>query len=60
MELQKEMKCYGFDVKDHRPKVHCEVFEDNSGAFKIATVHKMSPRTKHINVKLHHFCNYVD
>ena len=40
--------------------MHCKVFEDNSGALKIATVHKMRPRIKHINVKLHHFCDYVD
>ena len=29
MELLKEMRRHGFDVKDHRPKVHCKVFEDN-------------------------------
>ena len=54
------MRQHGFDVKDHCPKVHCKVFEDNSGALKIATVHKMRPRIKHINVKLHHFHDYVD
>ena len=59
MELLKEMKEHGFDVLDHRPKVHCKVFEDNSGALEIAKVHKARPRTKHINVKLHHFRSYV-
>ncbi|MFN7263289.1 MAG: reverse transcriptase domain-containing protein, partial [Cyanobacteriota bacterium] len=60
MELLKEMRQHGFQVKDHRPKVHCRVFEDNSGALEMARVHKVRPRTKHINVKLHHFRGYVD
>jgi len=37
------------------PKVHCKVFEDNAGAIEIATVPKMRPRTKHLNIKYHHF-----
>ena len=44
----------------HTPTIHCKVFEDNSGALEIASVHKARPRTKHINVRLHHFCDYVD
>jgi len=40
--------------------IHCRVFEDNSGALEIAKVPKMCPRTKHINVKFHHFRDYVD
>ena len=60
MELMKEMQQHGFPIKDHRPKVHCKVFEDNSGALEMAKVHKVRPRTKHINVKLHHFRGYVD
>jgi len=60
MNLLKEMKDQGFDVLDHRPKVHCEVFEDNSGALEMARVHKFRPRTKHISTKLHHFRSYVD
>jgi len=42
------------------PTVHCRVFEDNSGALEIATIHKVRPRTKHLNVQLHHFRQYVD
>ena len=41
------------------PTVRCELFEDNSGALELATVHKMRPRTKHINIKYHHFWEYV-
>ena len=59
MELLKEMKSHGIQVLDHRPKVHCRVFEDNSGALEIASVHKWRPRTKHIATKLHHFRSYV-
>ena len=29
MELLKEMKEKIFDVRDHKVKVHCRVFEDN-------------------------------
>jgi hypothetical protein len=35
--------------------VHCKVFEDNEGAIEIAKVPKMRPRTKHLNIKYHHF-----
>ena len=37
----------------------CKVFEDNSGALEIAVNHKYRPRTKHLNVKLHHFRDCV-
>jgi len=60
MELLKEMRQHGFQVPNHQPKVHCKVFEDNSGAIEMARVHKVRPRTKHINVKLHHFRSYVE
>jgi hypothetical protein len=41
------------------PVVKCEVFEDNSGAVELFMVHKMRPRTQHINVKYHHFREHV-
>ena len=59
MHLLDEFKAMGFDVGDTTPKVHCKVFEDNSGALEIAKNHKYRPRTKHLNVKLHHFRDYV-
>eukprot|EP00957_Ditylum_brightwellii_P087858 6690782-Ditylum_brightwellii.AAC.1 len=37
----------------------CKVFEDNSGALELARVPKMRPRTKHINIVMHHFRSYV-
>jgi hypothetical protein len=36
--------------------LHSMVFEDNNGAFALATSPKISPHTKHIAVKYHHFC----
>ena len=41
-------------------QVNCKVFKDNNGAIKMAHVHKFRPRTKHLNVKLHHFRSYVN
>ena len=60
MELAKEMKQNGFDIGTTQPKVHCKVFEDNSGALEIATIHKVRPRTKHMNVQFHHFRHHVN
>jgi hypothetical protein len=41
------------------PTICCEVFEDNSGALEMVRSPKMRPRTKHINVKYHHFRDHV-
>ena len=37
----------------------CNAFEDNTGALELAKVPKMRPRTKHINIKYHHFREHV-
>ena len=60
MELLKEMKSYVYPIVTSQARVHCRVFEDNSGALEMAKVHKYRPRTKHMNVKLHHFRDYVE
>jgi hypothetical protein len=59
MKVLKEMKGILFLVQTMTPKVHCRVFEDNSGALEMATTHKYRPRIKHLNVKLHYFQDYV-
>ena len=41
------------------PVVKCTAFEDNSGALELARLPRMRPRTKHINIKYHHFRQYV-
>ena len=60
MVILKEMKRKGFNILDHKVKVHCRVFEDNSGAIEMAVFHKSRPRTKHLATKLHHFRSYVN
>jgi Reverse transcriptase (RNA-dependent DNA polymerase)/GAG-pre-integrase domain len=60
IELLKEMKHQGFHLLSTVPNIHCQVFEDNSGAIELATVQKYRPRTKHINTQYHHFRHYVD
>ena len=49
----------GIKLNNNKPTIACKVFEDNSGALEMATTHKFCPRTKYINVKLHHFHDYV-
>ena len=60
MELFKEMRHNGFPVSKTEADIHCKCFEDNSGAIEIARNPKYRPRTKHLNVKLHHFRDYVE
>ena len=55
MNLLKEMKKKKFNASDGVVKVHCKVFEDNSGAIEIAKENKNRPRTKYLNCRLHHF-----
>ena len=60
MELLRKIWDQGFDIKSTTATVHCKVFEDNGGALKIATTHKVRPCTKHLNIQLHHFCQYIE
>jgi hypothetical protein len=39
--------------------LHSTVFEDNNGALALATSPKVTPRTKHIAVKYHHFLSKI-
>jgi hypothetical protein len=50
-----EAKQHGIPVLNAMPRVHCKVFEDNVGAIEITNVPKMSSRSKHLNIKYHHF-----
>jgi hypothetical protein len=60
MNLFEEMMAMGMPVTTSKATVHCKVFEDNTRALEIAKVAKYRPRTKHLNVRLHHFRSYVD
>lgn len=55
MRMVEELKDREFIEAFTTPTVHCKAFEDNSGCVEIAKVHKMRPRTKHINICYHHF-----
>ena len=45
--------------KHPQTKVYCKVFEDNSGALEMAKNPKIRPRTKHLNIKYHHFRSWI-
>jgi len=60
MEMIKELHRLGFWFGSTKPTIHCQVFQDNSSVIEMATVPKICPQTKHINVKYHHFWDYVD
>jgi hypothetical protein len=59
MGLLQEMREQDFKVFCTKLYVYCKVFEDNSGALKLARLPKLCPRTKHINLCYHHFCKHV-
>jgi hypothetical protein len=59
MGLLQEMREQDFKVLCTKLYMYCKVFEDNSGALKLARLHKLCPRTKHINVCYHHFHGHV-
>ena len=46
MDLLKEAKAHGIPNVIREPKIHCKVFEDNSGALAMAQMPKMWPRKK--------------
>ena len=50
-ELARKVKCFKYS----KPRFKCTAFEDNQGAIEIANAEKQRPRTKHINIKYHHF-----
>ena len=60
MEVVKEMRKLKLIDTNPKPKVLCKVFEDNSGALEMAKNYKYRPRTKHLNIKYHHFRDYVE
>ena len=59
VKLLKEMKQHSLQVNKVAPTMKCWVFEDNSRDLEMSTNHKYRPRTKYLNVKLHHFKDYV-
>jgi Reverse transcriptase (RNA-dependent DNA polymerase) len=60
MRLASELAAAGFPLGTDTPEIHCKAFEDNSGALEMARTPKMRPRTKHMNIKYHHFREAVE
>ena len=59
LRLFKEMEKKIENFRLETPMVWCTAFEDNIGAIELAKAPKLRPRTKHINIKYHHFRKYV-
>ena len=60
MQLADEAKDQGVPILCQPvTQIKCKAYEDNSGAVELATVPKMRPRTKHINIKYHHFREHI-
>lgn len=56
MQILQEMQEFRFPIELITPRVHCKVFEDNSGALEMAKVHTHCAQTKHINTSLPRRC----
>ena len=54
-----KMREQDFKLLCTEPYVYCKVFENSSGALRLARHPKLCPRTKHINKCYHHFCEHV-
>ena len=57
--INKDMQQTGLNMVKAPPKVHCKVYEDNSGALEMVRLPKMRLQTCHMAVRLHHFRGYV-
>ena len=58
MNLLKEFEQV-IPVSEIKPEVRCKVFEDNTSCISVAKAPTMTPRTKHIALKYHHFRSFV-
>ena len=59
MNLLNEFKTQGIDINMNTPLIKWRVFEDNSSTSKNNLICKYYPKTKYLNVKLHHFHDYI-
>ena len=60
IEMIKEMGRNKIKMVNMNHRINCEVYKDSSGALAIAKEHTYRPRTKHLNIKLNHFQQYVN
>jgi hypothetical protein len=59
MRLLEEAAAKGIPLSHMTLTFHCTVVEDNSGCIELANIPKLQPRTRHINLKYHHFQEYI-
>ena len=59
MQQLKELKDTGFPITSTTNKLAGKVIKGKSEVVEMATVQKHRDSTKHLNVKLHHFWDYV-
>jgi hypothetical protein len=59
MQLLEELVSFGIKLSPVLPEIKCKVFEDNVGAYELAKALKIRPRTKHIGIHYHHFCEHI-
>ena len=56
-----ELRGSNFPIPFTKPQVVCCTFEDNAACIEVAqSDHKIHPRTKHISVRIFHFCDHVE
>ena len=48
-----------FPLHNPKPEFQCKVFEDNNSCTRVAESSKLTPRTKHIAIKYHHFRKHI-
>jgi hypothetical protein len=60
MRLVNELAMANFHMTNATPRVNCKAFEDNVGALTMAQTPRLRPRTKHLNIKYHHFRDAVE
>ena len=58
MQLMKEVDTI-LPIKQPKPMVRCNVYEDNESCIAMTKRRKFSPRTKHIAIKYHHFRKHI-
>ena len=57
--LLNELNSNGLIPTFGKTSVQCTIFEDNASCLELAIAPKMRPRTKHINIKYHHFRSHI-
>jgi len=60
MNMMEEMQEQGISMMNSKAKINCKVFKNNSGALNIASMPKLRPRTKYINIKYWHFREHLE